>query len=263
MTTSHLNDVYTWAHYYDIVFKRDINHHIRFFHEVFEYHAGRKLQSLLDVACGPGYHAQEIARQGLRGVGLDLSHQMLELGRQQSVGLTTMEFLEADMTNFHLDEAVDMAVCMFDGIDLMTSQEAAINHFTVMADNLTAGGLYLIERTHPRISSPYHLGGVFTYRGARDGVEVEFDWALNEPVPDIVTGIAEIHMQMRINEHGERKTIFDKSYERTMAMGEVQLIAEHVVKAWKIVGYYGDYTMNQPLDWTPNAKSMITVLQKR
>lgn len=259
---SKLNDVYLRGHYYDIVFNRDISAHTTFFLQVFNHFTGRAPQSILDIACGPGYHARALAHKGLRGVGLDLSEAMLNYGRQQSEqeGLN-LEWVIADMTQFDLATPVDLAIIMFDGIDLLTSDTSAINHFRCISRNLTPGGLYIIEQIHPSESQIFNLGS-FSWKGERDGVEVEFVWGVNNPVSDIVTGIAEVEMEMRINDHGQKSVITDRSLENTWSLREIRLITEHIVGDLKVVGYYGDYNLNQPLDWSAQSVKMITVIQK-
>lgn len=262
MTTTHLNHVYLRAHYYDIVFNRDIRPHIQFCQDLYHHHTGKPLQSALDIACGPGYHARAFATAGVAAYGVDLSHEMLNFARQESAGLP-VEFIEADMRDFQLPTPVDLAICVFDGIDLMTSDESAIAHFSAVAANLTPGGLYVIEQTHPRRSGPYDMGGIFQWDGRRDGVEVEFYWGINDPIPDIITGVAEIQMEMRVNDNGQTFVYRDQSYERTMSNGEMRLIAERLVGAFQAVGYYGEFDLNQPLDWSPDSTRMISIFQKR
>lgn len=261
-TTTHLNHVYLRAHYYDIVFNRDIRPHIHFCQDLYQHTTGHPLQSALDIACGPGYHARAFAEAGIPAYGLDLSHEMLNFARSQSAGLP-VEFVEADMCDFHLPTPVDLAITVFDGIDLLTSEESAIAHFNAVAANLNPGGLYIIEQTHPRRSGPYDMGGVYRWDGERDGVYVEFLWGLNDARPDIVTGVAEIHMEMRVNDHGQEFVYHDHSYERTMCLAEMRLVAERLAGGFQTVAYFGEFDLGQPLDWSDNSERMITVFQKR
>ena len=72
--------------------------------------------SILDVGCGTGRHAVELARRGYRVTGLDLSAKMLgraaEAARAAGV---QVEWIHADATRFSLPERFDGAICLCEG----------------------------------------------------------------------------------------------------------------------------------------------------
>ena len=114
------NEVYQRAVYYDIVFNRDVSCEVDFIRDVFRHHSGRDLRSVLDIACGPGYHARAFAQQGVRAVGLDLRGEMLKFASDQAEAEgASVEWIEADMRYVKLAEPVDAAISMFDGIDAL------------------------------------------------------------------------------------------------------------------------------------------------
>ena len=49
-----LNEIYARADYYDIAFARDIEREVKFIHDLQQHRTGRELESLLEIACGPG-----------------------------------------------------------------------------------------------------------------------------------------------------------------------------------------------------------------
>lgn len=254
-----LNDVYLRARYYDIVFKRDISAHIDFCLALYQQVNGRPLQSMIDIACGPGYHAAAFSDRGIESAGLDLSRDMIAYARQET---PAVNFIEADMSNFRFDSKVDLALCVFDGVDLLVDNAKVISHLESVRDALSDGGLYVIEQTHPRDANLYHLPAL-SWQGEAEGVHVEFVWGVNEPLPDIATGMAEIQMEMRINDNGQTQVIHDTSLERTLTPQELRTIVDYIVPQLHVVAYYGDFDLQQPLDWSADAMHMITVLQKR
>ncbi|MCB2108659.1 MAG: hypothetical protein KDE14_13210, partial [Rhodobacteraceae bacterium] len=66
------NQVYARAAYYDIVFRRDVSHEVDFLLAEYKRLNGRDAASMLEIACGPGYHARQFARRGLATHRLDL-----------------------------------------------------------------------------------------------------------------------------------------------------------------------------------------------
>ena len=255
------NQVYQRAFYYDIALRRDVSREADFIMAVYRHWTGSELQSVLDVACGPAYHARALAQRGVRAIGLDLRPEMLEFAQDQAVAEgVRVEWLAADMRSFQLKNPVDMAICMFDGLDALLTHQDIDQHLRTIAANLTPRGLYLLEQTHPRDSSYQHYGQ-FRYTGEQNGIAVDLIWAVNNPAFDLVTGVAQVEIEMRIQENGHLQTIRDTARERLLLPQELRLLVEQA-HLFQIVGWYGDFDLHQPLDNSPNSRRMITVLQK-
>ena len=256
------SNLYQRATYYDVIFDRDVDREVDFIVAAYSRYAGGELHSVLDIACGPGYHARASARRGLRVVGLDLRPEMLAFAQNKATAEgVAASWIEADMRRFQLDAPVDVAFCMFDGIDALLSNEDIIQHFRSVADNLTSRGLYIVDLTHPRDCSYEHYGS-FRYRGQQDDVAVEIIWGTNNPRFDWVTGVAHVDVEMHINDHGHEIVIHDGADERLLLPQEVRLLADLSGVLW-VVGWYGDFDLSQPLDDSPASRRMIAVLQKR
>ncbi|RYG24585.1 class I SAM-dependent methyltransferase [bacterium] len=72
--------------------------------------------SILDVGCGTGRHAVELAKRGYRVTGIDLSEGMLNVARAKAaVEGVDVKFVQADATNFQTDERFDAAICLCEG----------------------------------------------------------------------------------------------------------------------------------------------------
>lgn len=255
------DQLYQQAIYYDIALRRDVEDDVDFMMAAYRRHTGARLNSVLDIACGPGYHARAFARRGLRATGLDLRPEMVRFARDQALaeGLQ-VTWLAADMRRFRLDRPVDMAICVFDGIDALLTNDDVIQHLRAVAANLTANGLYLLEQTHPRYSS-FQNYGQFRYAGQDNGTGVEILWATNHPSFDPVTGVAQVEIEMRVSENGHLKVIRDSAQERLLMPQEMRLLAERSA-VLRPVGWYGDFDLNQPLDNSPASSRMVTLLQK-
>lgn len=256
------NALYRQAMYYDIALRRDVTRESDFIAAIHEHHRNLPLRSVLDLACGPGYHARALARQGIAATGLDLRPEMLRFAADQAAAeATPVEWLAADMREFRLKAPVDMAICMFDGIDCLLGNDDIVRHLRAVAANLVPGGLYLIECTHPRDNS---LGGygTFCYAGQRNGTAVDLRWAVSPPVIDPVGGVARVEVELRVRENGREVVLKDVAAERMVPHPqELQLLADRS-GAWGAISWYGDFRQDQPLDNTPASRRMIAVLRR-
>jgi SAM-dependent methyltransferase len=100
---------------------------------------------VLDVGCGYGRHAMELAARGFHIVGLDLSTPLLVRGGEEAHrrGLT-INFVRGDMRELDFDAQFDGAYCLFSTFgyfDDETNKKAVAN----MARALRPGGRLLIE----------------------------------------------------------------------------------------------------------------------
>jgi SAM-dependent methyltransferase len=99
--------------YMNEVFTTDSAREVAFLLEVLESPPGA---TVLDIGCGTGRHAVELARAGLRVTGLDISRGMLREARMAAdeAGVE-LELVEADATEFDLGRVFDAAVCLCEG----------------------------------------------------------------------------------------------------------------------------------------------------
>jgi SAM-dependent methyltransferase len=100
---------------------------------------------LLDVGCGYGRHAMELAARGFHVVGLDLSTPLLVRGGEEAHrrGLT-INFVRGDMRELDFENQFDAAYCLFSTFgyfDDETNKKTIAN----MARALRPGGRLLIE----------------------------------------------------------------------------------------------------------------------
>ncbi len=111
---------------------------------------------VLDVACGTGASALPAAEAvGPKGrvTGVDLAEQLLARGRgkAQQLGLTNIEFLQADMTDLGYPDAhFDAVICVF-GVFFIPSMESLVAELWRM---VRPGGKLAVTTWGPRIFAP-------------------------------------------------------------------------------------------------------------
>jgi len=99
--------------YMENVFTKNTLAEVDFLVAEFELRPGA---SILDMGCGTGRHAVELARRGYRVTGVDLSAAMLAQARQaaEAAGVE-VEWVRCDAARFRAEKAFDAAVCLCEG----------------------------------------------------------------------------------------------------------------------------------------------------
>jgi SAM-dependent methyltransferase len=154
-----------------------------------EHPGGR---SILDVGCGTGEHARLLAAEhGFTVDGLDLNADFLRLARLKH---PAGHFIQADMSDFHLDRRYDLVLCLFSAIGYVRTLERLVDTLRCFAQHLAPGGVVIVEPWfEPGALQPgfrtEHTALVHGRRVARRGVteidgrisRLRFDYVIEDP----------------------------------------------------------------------------------
>ena len=133
---------------------------------------------VLDVGCGPGRHALELARRGIEVVGIDISQTFVDLASQasESEGLSGLaSFHRHDARVISLLEgargAFDVVICLCQGaFGLMRQNSEDELVLKGMADALKSGGILVLSAFNAYFAVKYHTEAQFD---AASGVSSE------------------------------------------------------------------------------------------
>lgn len=118
--------------------------------ESFSFFAGLAAGSdrVLDLGCGTGLFAVELARRGHQVTGCDPAGAMLDVARRRPDG-DTVRWIEADARSLVLDEVFDMILMTGHAFQtLLTSADRAAL-FAVIARHLAPGGHFFFDSRNP------------------------------------------------------------------------------------------------------------------
>ena len=119
---------------------------------------------VLDVGCGPGRHAHELARRGIVVHGIDISQPFVDLAERGAPPGATFERFDARSlsTRADLAGAFDAVICLCQGaFGLMTTDGGDDEVVAGMAHALRPGGRLLLSAFSSYFVVKYHTEAVF------------------------------------------------------------------------------------------------------
>lgn len=109
---------------------------------------GQARRPVLDVCCGTGQLAARFLEQGYRVVGIDLSEHMLDYARlnnQASIDAGQASFIQADASDFRLEERFGLALSTFDALNHLEDEEALWRCFRCVYDALDESAYFIFD----------------------------------------------------------------------------------------------------------------------
>lgn len=106
----------------------------------------KKPAELLDLCCGAGRHAIELAQRGHRVTGLDWSDELLSLARQESSRRgVSLEFKKGDMRRLRFTNRFEAVVNLFTSFGYFETVSEDLAVLRGVRRALKPGGLFLID----------------------------------------------------------------------------------------------------------------------
>jgi ubiquinone/menaquinone biosynthesis C-methylase UbiE len=113
---------------------------------------------ILDLACGTGILAVELARLGHVVHGIDISPEMIERARSRSVDMPSVSFQVGDMRNFELAEQFHLCTCTFDSINYLLKPDEIKQMFFHVARVLERSGMFVFDSNTEQLYMNRHHG---------------------------------------------------------------------------------------------------------
>jgi hypothetical protein len=164
------------------------------------------------------------------------------------------------MRTFALKPPVDIALNMFDSFDVLQTDQDVIDHFHAMYNNITPGGIYMIDLSHPK-DTAYGVYGDFAYTGFRDGIHVKIQWEVHSGF-DLITGLSDATTHLyATHPDGTVEHFESRAQERLYLPRELNALVRQA-GGFTNIGWYGAFRKNQPLDYSSNAIREIAIYQR-
>ena len=202
----------------------------------------KKGASVLDLGCGTGTMTIELAKRGYDLTALDHSEDMLAEAdtRARDEGLKDILFLCGDMCSFELYGTVDHIICCLDGINHLTDREDLLACFSLVANYLNPGGLFIFD-----LNTPYKFKTTYADRDyilEDDGVMCCWRNRLNKK-GDVVTFYLTVYEE---NEDGTWERTDGEERERAYGLRSIKNALESC--GLELVNVSADYNFTEPDD---------------
>ncbi|MEN8040440.1 MAG: class I SAM-dependent methyltransferase [Actinomycetota bacterium] len=255
--------VYSKAELYDIAFDfRDVPAECDALLKFADRYSGRAARSFLDLAAGPAAHVCEMAGRGLRSLAVDLTPEMVDLGRRKaSEESVTIEYVEADIAAFSIDEPVDLAAILMGSLGTLLDNDSVLAHLGCVADALVPGGIYVIEMSHPREAFGVGEATSDDWVSERDGTTVHMIWGGDNDRFDPITQIDEVTVTLKWKQGEDSGEIIEVAPDHRIVPNELRALVTASGR-FEIIAELGGWDPDLPITNQPESWRFILILRR-
>lgn len=226
-----------YARYYNLLYKdKDYRQEAAFVLAQLR-NCGCTPRTMLDLGCGTGRHALEIARNGISVTGVDMSSTMLAMGRTMLVdtiesNVPAPSLLQGDARNVRLEQHFDAVTSLFHVMSYQNSEKDALAELETARAHLCPGGVFFFDFW-------YGPGVLSDPPAERDRVMEDADTLIRRharPVHKVNDNIVEVHysMQLKNKLSNEESELHETHFMRYWFLPELRHLAK--LSGFRVVG---------------------------
>ena len=235
-----MSEYSAFARYYDsLTANIDYKKRAEYFHNIIQIYKKTAGNILLDLACGTGSIAEEMAKLGYDVIGIDNSDEMLSiaLDKKFDSGLN-IQYLCQDMRKLDLYGSIDVTVCALDSINHLGSLADVEKVFRNIALFSEPNALFVFDINTVYKHRNILANNTFTYE--TDNVYCVWE---NSLVPET----DEVKMELEffeLEENGMYSRSSDSFSEKAYSEADIERLLD--VCGFEILVKYGDDTLLPP-----------------
>jgi ubiquinone/menaquinone biosynthesis C-methylase UbiE len=213
---------------------------------------------VLDIACGTGSHAIELARLGYEVVGSDLSEDMLACALEKaSAGHSEIRFEKQDMRALEVaSNPFDAVLCLFDAIGHVQTTAAIKQTFRGVHRHLRDDGLFILEFWHATAMAGQHD----PLRVRKFVTERSEILRLSRTTVDLALQCATVeHAIYDLRSDGTYQTAVERQVNRFFSLPEMSELLDDC--GFDVVKYYSGYSPDETL--TPDTWHIVLIARRR
>ena len=179
------------------------------------------IESILELGCGSGSHADFLCQYGFEITGIDRSFEMIkEALNKNIVGFNP---IQGDISRFNLENQFDAVIALFHVISYLVDNKSLINCFQLTHKHLKKGGLFLFDT--------WYSNAVYNNKPDTRIKRLEDDKVeiirIAEPCVISSKNLVEVHYEVIIKNKktGEIQIFKEKHPMRHFSIPEIELLA--------------------------------------
>ena len=232
-----------YSQYYDLFYSdKDYSAEVDYINSLIQAN-NKNINSLLDMGCGTGKHAELFCNKGYTVHGIDLSEDMLKIAENRRIGKENkLSFSHSNIQNLSLNKKFDVVVSLFHVMSYQNSNSELFKAFEVAKKHLKDDGIFIFDFWY----GPAVLTDLPTTRVKRlenDNIKVT---RLAEPILNAQKNIVDVHYDIFI-ENKETKEVIEKKELHKMRYffdTELEFICESI--GFKILNKYEWLSYKKP-----------------
>lgn len=222
-------------------------------------------RSVLEIACGTGRIAVQLASSNVPIVGIDLSEEMLAFAKSKSTDLPNVRWISADMRSFELAETFGLAIVPAYSFQLLLTEADQAACLKQIARHLSPGACLALHLEHhdpewlaslpTNDFTPFEASGETIHPGTGKRIRVSYAWAYD---PESRSVSVTIRYEI-IEDSGRITSCTDRGPLRMHCTSPQELQEQLAEAGFKSKAIQGDFFGN-PFD--DDADEIIWVAQK-
>jgi|GEM_PF-1984123 len=252
-------NLYDYPRYYDVAYGATTEAEGAFYYQIFSERLD-SFQTLLDLGCGSGRVTAELARMGIRCVGLDNNPTSIEYfngkALRESLDMTGVlgDILEPDV-----EGAFDAAICTGDTVKYIITPRDLITHLNAVSALLKPEGLYAVDTS--LVGPPGKYAGGTGRWTVVDG-EVTVNGSFVAHAVDWTTRTERIRHELHVTDGSEEYALVEEADVHAFTFSDY----ETVIKDSGVFGieccYGGDYDPSVKIIPDNETEDLVILLRK-
>ena len=217
-----------YAEYYDLIYKdKDYKKEVSFVHNIIQKY-NSTAESILELGCGTGIHANLLAKYGYFVTGVDRSDNMVAIANStiQKDSNNNIEFVKGDICNLVLTRKFDVITALFHVVSYCTTNQDLIAIFKTVRKHIKPGGIFIFDCWYgPAVLTIKPSSRIKRFKN--DELEIT---RIAEPVMHTIENCVDVNYQIFIkdNKKGTTNEINEVHRMRYLFFPEIKSLAENI-----------------------------------
>jgi SAM-dependent methyltransferase len=251
--------LYDYPRYYDVAYGTATEAEGAFYYQIFSERLD-PFRNLLDLGCGGGRVTAELARMGIRCVGVDNNPTSIEyLNRKALRESLDMMAVLGDILEPAVEGPFDAAICTGDTVKYMVTPRDLITHLKAVSALLKPGGLYAVDTSLVGPPGKY-VGGTGRWTVV-DG-EITVNGSFIAHAVDWAAGTERIRHELHVTDRSEEYILIEEADLHAFSFGDYEAVIEDSGVFGIGCCYDGDYDPSRKIAPDDETKDLVILLRK-